>query len=182
MRKRIERDFYPTPDKLIRAYLHHQQRPQIARDSRILEPCKGDGAILDPLLEMGFEKAFGTDIVDGADFDATENLYWDCQPRPDWVFSNPPFNVAAEIISQAIDKAKCGVIMLLRSSFLEPCKKRRHLLNNQITHITFCNPRPQFRADTKGTDSSTVAFICWSSKNQENSQNAQISYLTDWHK
>jgi hypothetical protein len=181
MRQRIERDFYPTPDKLIRAYLNHQQRPIIAKGSRIVEPCKGDGAILNPLLEMGFNEATGTDIADGADFDATENLYWDCQPQPDWVFSNPPYIVATEIIDHALKKAKSGVIMLLRSSFLEPCKKRRHLLNKQITHITFCNPRPKFRADTKGTDSSTVAFICWQPKNQEVPQNVQISYLTDWH-
>lgn len=182
MKQRIDRDFYPTPDKLIRAYLSHQQRPFIPQDSKILEPCEGDGAILNPLVDMGFTNVVGTDILDGADFDATENLYWDNQLPPDWVISNPPFKLATEIIEKALDKAKYGVIMLLRSSFLEPCVKRRHLLNDRITHITFCNPRPQFRADTTGTDSSTVAFICWSPKNQLNSQNAQISYLTDWNK
>jgi 16S rRNA A1518/A1519 N6-dimethyltransferase RsmA/KsgA/DIM1 with predicted DNA glycosylase/AP lyase activity len=181
MMKRLDRDFYPTPDKLIRAYLNHQSRPLIEKDSRILEPCKGDGAILSPLIEMGFSKARGTDIADGDEFDATKGTYWKAQPQPDWVVSNPPFNVATEIVDYALRNVKCGVIMLLRSSFLEPCKKRRHLLNTQITHITFCNPRPKFRTDTKGTDSSTVAFICWSLKNPKDSQNAQVSYLIDWH-
>jgi hypothetical protein len=181
MKQRIERDFYPTPDKLIKAYLNHRQRPFIERNSRIAEPCKGDGAILRPLLDMRFVNAIGTDIADGADFDATENLYWDCQRQPDWVFSNPPFNLATEIIEKALNKARCGVIMLLRSSFLEPCPKRRHLLGDQITHITYCNPRPRFRADTTNTDSVTTAFICWSTIPPRNIRNTQVSFLTDWH-
>jgi hypothetical protein len=80
MMKRLDRDFYPTPDKLIRAYLNHQSRPLIEKDSRILEPCKGDGAILSPLIEMGFSKARGTDIADGDEFDATKGAYWKAQP------------------------------------------------------------------------------------------------------
>jgi hypothetical protein len=69
--------------------------------------------------------------------------------------------------------------MLLRSSYLEPCRDRRHLLGDRINQIIYCNPRPKFRADTKGSDSATVVFIVW---HKFALDRTQINYLTDWHK
>jgi len=173
---RVERDFYPTPDRLIQSYLSlgHPNRPNIDMLDSILEPCCGDGAILNPLRER-FANVKGTDITMGDRYDATKQSYWtDCC---DWVISNPPFNCAVDIINNALLNSRKGVIMLLRASFLEPCKNRRHLLNGKISHITYVNPRPRFRTDTDGTDSSTVIFIAWAKKKVT----PQINFLTDWH-
>lgn len=172
--KRIERDFYPTPDRLIRAYL--AQNPNLLGDSNILEPCAGEGAIAQPLIELG-HKVEQTDIKNGIEFDATKAGYWSNR-SPDIVFTNPPFNVATPIIEHALNHANKGVIMLLRASYLEPCKDRRHLLNSQISQITYCNPRPKFRADTKGSDSATVIFIVWLKRPL--SGGTIVNYLVDW--
>jgi hypothetical protein len=174
-RARVERDFYPTPDKLIRAYL--AQNPNLFDlDDTILEPCIGEGAIANPLRGMGY-RVGGTDITDGIEFDASKPEYW-TERHPDWVFTNPPFNLATPIIEHALKQAQKGVIMLLRSSYLEPCKDRRHLLNKQVAQVTFCNPRPKFRIDTKGSDSATAVFIVW---RKQPTECVKISYLIDWH-
>ena len=174
MKTRISNDFYPTPNRLIRAYL--AKNPNLLSGT-ILEPCAGEGAIAQPLIDLGYAVE-QTDIKDGEQFDATKPEYWDGR-SPDWVVTNPPFNVATPIVEHAIDRAQKGVIMLLRASYLEPCKDRRHLLNEQIAQITYCNPRPKFRADTKGSDSATVVFIAWL-KDATNGTN--VNYLVDWHK
>jgi hypothetical protein len=176
MRKdRIDKDFYPTPDKLIRSYL--AQNPNLLGDSTILEACAGDGAIAQPLKDLGYEVE-ETDISNGEEFDATKAEYWEGR-SPDVVFTNPPFTTATPIIEHALDHANKGVIMLLRSSYLEPCKDRRHLLNRQISRIAICNPRPKFRSDTKGSDSATVVFIVWLKR--PFSGNTIVDYLIDWH-
>lgn len=174
MKARIAKDFYPTPDKLIRAYL--AQNPNLLQGT-ILEPCAGGGAIAQPLIDLGY-KIHQTDIKDGEQFDATQSDYW-MHRSPDWVVTNPPFSVATPIIEHAIEHANKGVIMLLRASYLEPCKDRRHLLNDEIAQITYCNPRPKFRADTKGSDSATVVFIVWL---KDKTKGTTVDYLIDWNK
>ena len=135
------------------------------------------GAILNPLREK-FANVQGTDLSMGIEYDATNSEYWaKCY---DWVISNPPFNCAVDIIDNALLNCRKGVIMLLRASFLEPCKNRRHLLGDRIESITFCNPRPKFRSDTDGTDSSTVVFIVW--RKVKRTSSVEINYLIDWQK
>jgi hypothetical protein len=176
MKTRIKQDFYPSPDKLIRAYLA-KYPTLIDRDSTILEPCAGDGAISKPLIELG-HKVEETDIKNGEEFDASKAKYWEGR-SPDWIFTNPPFNLATPIIEHCLDRANIGVIMILRASYLEPCKDRRHLLNDRISRVTYCNPRPRFRADSKGSDSATVVFVEW---NKYSVNNTKLEYLVDWNK
>jgi hypothetical protein len=176
MKTRIKHDFYPSPDKLIRAYLA-KYPTLIDRHSTILEPCAGEGAISKPLIELRY-KVEETDIMDGEEFDASKAKYWEGR-SPDWIFTNPPFNLATPIIEHCLDRANIGVIMILRASYLEPCKDRRHLLNDRISRITYCNPRPKFRADSKGSDSTTVVFIEWG---KHSVNNVKLEYLVDWNK
>jgi len=175
MSSRIANDAYFTPSQLIRSYFA-THAPFIGKYRTILEPCVGDGGIANPLRELGYQVE-GTDIVDGDEFDATKLEYWH-NKSPDWVITNPPFNQATPIIEHSLKHAKHGVIMLLRSSYLEPCKDRRHLLDNRIRQITYCNPRPKFRTDIKGSDSSTVVFIVW---DKYAIDETRVNYLVDWN-
>lgn len=176
MMYRIPNDAYFTPSRLVKSYFS-TFAPFISKSETILEPCVGDGGIAIPLKELGYQVE-GTDIVDGDEFDAIKLKYWD-NKSPDWVITNPPFNQATPIIEHALEHAKKGVIMLLRSSYLEPCQNRRHLLDDRIRQVTYCNPRPRFRTDTKGSDSSTVVFIVW---DKHEGWNTHITYLVDWNR
>ena len=173
---RVKNDYYPSPDKLIRAWLATDTL--LSTRDTILECCDGKGAISNMLRDSG-HIVESTDITDGAGYDATTDEYW-VDRSPDWVITNPPFNVATPIITHALAACKMGVIMILRASYLEPCKDRRHLLDNRISQVSYVNPRPRFRADTKGSDSSTVVFITWLKDKTEPTQ--EIKYLCDWNR
>lgn len=178
--KRIDNDFYPTPLKLVRKYLTNFKPYSLQPWHLILEPCAGNKEIVRVLIDSKYD-VIATDISDGDEFDATKKIYWDNLPQSiDWVFTNPPFNCAAQILEHALDRAEVGVIAIVRASFLEPCKKRRHLLDDRIRYITYVNPRPRFRADTKNTDSSTVLIVAWDKVSEH--PLATVNFLTDWQK
>ena len=63
MKQRIKNDFYPTPDRLIRAYLS-KYPSLLGEGNTILEPCAGEGAIAQPLIDLGY-KVEQTDIRNG---------------------------------------------------------------------------------------------------------------------
>lgn len=177
--QRVRNDFYPSPTKLIQSWLAiPENRKHFGDNDTFLECCDGEGAITDVLRSYGYDVE-ATDIVDSPDYDATTGEYWRYR-QPDWVFTNPPFNQATLIIDHALENCKKGVVMILRSTYLEPCKDRRHLLDNRISNISYVNPRPRFRSDTGHTDLCTVVFITWL-KHKTNPTQA-VSYLTDWNR
>ncbi len=160
MRKRHKNDFYETPRKLTKILFDNC--PFI--EGRIIEPCAGNYAISNYLKEKGYE-VHATDIVQGDFKDATQTDYWKNEAKNfDWTITNPPFNQATTILEKALIFSRLGVAMLLRLTFLEPCKDRAILLqqyaDNLITIIPV-NPRPKFRKDICGSDSATVAWFVW---------------------
>ena len=77
----------------------------------------------------------------------------------DWVFTNPPFSIAPDFVPIALEKAKKGVICLLRLSFLEPCRNRKDFLQfNPPTQI-YVTKRINF--DGNGKDQVTTAWMIW---------------------
>ena len=59
---------------------------------KILEPCKGRGAIYDLI---GGDKHW-CEIMDGKDF-------YDYTERVDWIISNPPFSIFREFLAHSFD-------------------------------------------------------------------------------
>jgi hypothetical protein len=55
--QRIERDFYPTPEKAMLPLLNH-----IPRGSSFIEPCAGDGALVRHLEKHGHRCHYACDI------------------------------------------------------------------------------------------------------------------------
>lgn len=132
-KERIENSFYPTEQKLTQLMLRHWDL-RLECDKRsvpfypvILEPCNGKGDI-----SRLFPNVVTNDIVSGSDYqlDATLKESWNQFPEIDWVVTNPPFVHAPIILPLAYEKAKSGVISLLRLSYLEPCANRAAWLKN----------------------------------------------------
>lgn len=119
-------DFYETPAWQTRALV---KRVQIA--GRVLECCVGDRSLAN---ELQHSTVITNDVNPErvADFhlDATQAESWAQFPEVDWVVTNPPFNGAMQILKHAHAKARFGVVMLLRISFLEPTKERGPWLVN----------------------------------------------------
>jgi hypothetical protein len=162
---RRKNDFYPTPEFATQELLRNV--PII--DGAILECCIGDGAIA-RVLDEGSREVYGSDIDPQTNCsfcgDATRRDFWqgvlDVMPeeRIDWVVTNPPFNVAAEIVPLAYEFASTGIAMLLRLSFLEPVEDRGAWLNEHPPTSMIVLPRISFTGDGK-TDSVTCAWMIW---------------------
>lgn len=133
----------------------------------VLEPCAGNRAIANRISgkvpgvwtnDIDKEAAPGANWnEDAVDINAE---MWTAQ-RWDWIISNPPYNQANRIVSNAL--LHCNkVAMLLRLSFLEPTRDRYNLLNENILRylIIIGQPRPSFTGDGK-TDSVTHAWFVW---------------------
>jgi hypothetical protein len=177
--QRVAADYYPTPagvtDGLVTIL---KQNNSLTSDHTILDPCAGHGAILS---RFPSNRTIGNDPYPSLDFkpdyqmDATSSAFWETisdKGGYDWGITNTPYDneLMIPILERSISAARVGVAALVRLSFMEPTVKisngfsreaylRRH--SDSLRFFIPVNPRPQFRKDTKGTDSSTVAWLVW---------------------
>jgi len=164
---RIKNDFYRTPPAVTAALA--QAIPPIVLQNLIysrgvVDPCAGDGALLDALDALGVF-AFGLDIEpqreDIAARDALDGAPWGSPfAVPSATIMNPPFALADRFIRRALDETPYFVCALLRLTFLEPTRNRRDLLELRPDALILAK-RPRFRTDTRGTDSATCAWFTW---------------------
>lgn len=162
---RRKHDFYPTPGWATQALLQHY--PHIC--GRILEPCAGDGHISKEMLaaipEWDDVSSVWVNDIDperthaGDGMDARDPKLYE-KRQPDWVISNPPFNVAMEILKVAHQHATHGVAFLLRLSFMEPTYDRGPWLNENPPNKVIVLPRISFTNDGN-TDMVTCAWFIW---------------------
>lgn len=159
-------DWYPTPSWATRSLVYYV--PEIAQ-SLVLECASGDGAIAD-VLHREFGCGLLTNDIDHRhsatwNYDATSDLFWgtieDSQfhDKIDWIITNPPFNVAFEMLKPAIDHAVVGVAFLLRKTFLEPTEERGEWLSKHPPSRIIGLPRHSFRGD--GNDSVACDWMVW---------------------
>lgn len=165
---RRDDDFYATPAWMTRALL----RRRAIQDwgGRHVEPCVGDGAILGQLGNR--LDVLTNDIVPRGDvvpeflLDARRPDTWAMFARTgrlDVVVTNPPFDVAFDIVQHALTFAGIGVALLLRLSWLEPTGDRGPWLAEHPPTRLIVMPRHDFRGNGK-TDSVTSAWMLWAVK------------------
>lgn len=115
-------DFYKTPEWATKALLHYETFSGL-----IHEPCCGDGAIAEVLRSDGYE-VLATDLYDrgygegGQDF-LQSNI------KSSSVVTNPPYAIASDIITKALELADDKVCMLLRTAFLEGSGRYKNLFS-----------------------------------------------------
>lgn len=182
-------DFYETPKAMVHDLCYyHSSFFDLLENSIIFEPCVGNKAILNPLKEYyGKNTQYITnDIQDGLgdyNLDATDPQVWVSGFNSlgvDLIITNPPFNVAYEILVNAYECANVGVIMLLRLSFLEPTLKRGAWLQKHPPTFVrvYGSPRPKFTEPNK--DTVTTAWMGWVKKHQTKLA-SQLSFATHWN-
>lgn len=147
-------DFYETPPWQTRAL-----QTRVSISGSVFEPCVGDGSLLRELRDC---QTSSNDInrERTANFHRDASLIQSWVNWPihfDWVVTNPPFNRATEILECALPHARCGVIFLLRLSFLEPTERRQHI---QPPSGLIVLPRWSYKQNGK-TDSVTTAWMIW---------------------
>lgn len=127
MNRRIEPpdslDFFPTPPYATRALFMHVLHPDMVFKT-VWEPAAGEGHMAEVIREF-VARVYASDVFDygvgydvgsfvGAGLDVIQ-----CPFRPDWVITNPPFNLAVDFTLRALREAKEGVAILARSNWIE---------------------------------------------------------------
>lgn len=158
--ERIAADNYPTPPWCTRRILEALW-PDGLGGLHIVEPCAGEGAIVRVALEKGATGIVGGDIREmvwpwldnlahGATWDATQPI----AERFDLLITNPPFSLAAEIITAQRDTARVSAY-LLRSSFKlegELSDKRPYSFRADMPDVYQLPERPSFVASDRCVD------------------------------
>src|SRR5579875_2157299 len=153
-----------TPSWAIEALLEYVD----VNGLRVLEPCAGDGVIVRALEAHG-AIVTASDITEGVDF-----LTTDYPERFDYVITNPPYRLAQEFVTKAMDVAD-SVVMLLRLGFLAGQKRKAWWDEHRPTGIYILSRRPSFTG--KGTDSADYAWVMWRSANEKGSRLTTMRWL-----
>ena len=154
---RKKHDFYPTPSWATVKLLEYFPLPGV-----IGEPCSGAG---DMAYELRRNNLVWTNDIDrnhpaDSHYDLTDPASWDKLPECDWIVTNPPFKMAAAIVPAAYEKARLGIAMFLRLSYLEPCRNRAEWLILHSPTKLIVLPRISFTGNGK-SDKCTTAWMIW---------------------
>lgn len=152
MQKRIEYDNYPTPRECIIPLI---EKIDFKKVTTFLEPCKGDGRILDYIPDNIVK--YWCEIKEGKDYLKTK--FSDI----DLIITNPPFSISLDFINKSLQEAKT-VIYLHRLNWLGSQHRKQFWNKNTPDKIFVLSKRPQFRKELgleKGTDSTEYAWFIW---------------------
>jgi hypothetical protein len=116
-------DFYPTPRWGTLALLDHEKF-----QGSILEPCCGDGSMVNVLREGGY----WVEASDKYDRNFGERRdFFDITALQDNIVTNPPFGIAEDILDHALSLASSKVCLLLRTAFLESQRRYRKFFRDR---------------------------------------------------
>lgn len=151
--KRIANDKYNTPQTAIDSLL---DVVRFDNCYRFLEPCRGDGAILN---SIPVTDRWWAEIDCGIDYLTTTFT------NVDLIITNPPFTLALEFLQKSLAEAD-SVWYLLRLNFLGSKRRKPFWNANPPTHQLVLSERPCFVwvcKDCKAMydpDSTTVCEVC----------------------
>jgi hypothetical protein len=196
--KKISLDYYVTPLQSIRDFVKAAREDGLLNDTTlsVLDPCAGgdkgalftDGTQADSagnpmsyptvLAEFGFKNIATLDIR----LDSLATMKGDylamketCRDKYDIIITNPPFNIALDIIKHALSQVKPRneqvsiysvggqgglVIMLQRLNFLGSQERSAWFKENMPAYIYVHSKRMRFR-NTMSTDSIEYAHYVW---------------------
>lgn len=158
--KRKPADFYPTPADVTHALC---QWLDLGQGIQIWEPACGDGAMAKVLLHYA-DSVIATDYREdsgygygGVDFlkqpeDPDEKL------SPDWIITNPPFNLALDFIRHALTFTP-NVAMLLKATYWNAAGRAKFFSDHPPAWILPLTWRPAFLEAERG--SSPLMDVMW---------------------
>jgi hypothetical protein len=163
-------DYYITPIPEIIKFLDEFKKiePNI-NNMMILDPAAGGDANHPMSYPEAFKQAglpnriYTIDIRQDSLADKkTDYLKLKLNRQVDMIITNPPFNIALDIIKKALNDTKEGgwVIMLLRLNFFET-KERKPFWEENMSEYAFVHHKRMSFTDKGGTDSVAYMHCCW---------------------
>lgn len=158
-------DWYPTPSWGTKALLKY-----VKFDGKIWEPCCGDGAMSKVLEEHGYD-VISTDLYErgygkgGIDF-LQQNV------KVNNIVTNPPFNIAEDILEKALSLTNKKVCLLLRTAFLESVSRYNKFYSDPDKRpsmvLTFSQRLSMYPAGAKvkGGGTTSYSWFIWDNENK----------------
>ena len=174
-------DFYPTPKHCIESLMDTLSKYHISLGTHILEPCAGDGALIDSIwcpgaqiqaydideshlpqlreiCDTGFLVCYGTHDV----LTLTQKEY----DYFDTIITNPPFSNTQEILEHLLNlranslyKSSNYIIILQRLGFLGSQKRHEFWNKYPPDAVWALSKRPPFTGN--GTDAHEYGWFIW---------------------
>ncbi len=167
-------DFFPTPPQGTRALFEHvlPHWKDRMKSMRAWEPCCGEGHMSEPLKEY-FAEVYSSDVyphgygavgsfvgTGGLELGDRATAPW----RPDWLFTNPPFSLALEVVERMLEEAVFGVAILVRTNWLESAERYRLFCRHQPTIVGLFServPMVEFRWDPEASSATSYSWVVW---------------------
>lgn len=168
-------DDFPTPPWATRALIQHVIQPEYVEGPENVmftktawEPACNRGYMARPLTEY-FARVIATDIHDYGWLGQERVCDFLFEPRPaelHWIFSNPPFRLAAEFIDHCHKlEPDEGFAMLVRTSFLEGVDRYRKLFKvrppTYVAQFVERVPMVRGRHDPDASTATSYAWLVW---------------------
>ena len=167
--KRIESDFYVTPESVIHNFLKNYNYNM--NGLNILEPSAGSGNFCKVIKER-YPKSNIYAIESREEEKANLQKYCKSVHIGDFleyrnvidldvIIGNPPYSLAMEFLEKCfyIAEEQTKIIMLLRTAFLESKKRYNFWKRFPVNHLVVLSERPSFTG--KGTDATSYSFFIW---------------------
>lgn len=152
-------DFFPTPPEC------YEVLPRFINFGNItsfLEPCAGDGRILNWVAELTKNNSphcycMGVDIQ--GDYGKVDYLTYKSDYRFDLIVTNPPYSNALQFAAKMIRDARI-VVSLMRLDFLGSQGRKDFFNQNPLYSLYVLTKRPSFTKNGK-TDQYNYGWFVW---------------------
>lgn len=158
-------DDYPTPPWATRALCEYIIHPFDRESKEVWEPACNRGYMSRALSEY-FASVHSTDIHDyGYEFHAETSDFLFTQRQTDWVITNPPFRLAERFIEHALQQARIGVAVIVRSAFLEGKGRYENLYSinppSIVAQFVERVPMVKGRYDPAAASATAYSWLVW---------------------
>ncbi|MDR6952653.1 hypothetical protein J2X65_002012 [Ancylobacter sp. 3268] len=156
-------DFFPTPPWATRAFVRHVALPVLGvlgDCETVWDPACGEGHMAEPLRES-FASVSASDIHPYGYGDVEDFLAQDAGVQADWIFTNPPFNLAVAFVYQALAQAARGAAVLVRTGWLHTIERYELFCQHPPFMIAYYVERVPMHRGRWEPDGSTATDYCW---------------------
>lgn len=165
-------DFYPTPRWGTEALLKH-----INFNGVILEPCCGDGAMAEVLKEKTNCEVISSDLYDRGYGEKRDFLSY--KNSIDNIVTNPPFNIAEDLLLHAFKLYEKKICFLLRAAFLESSRRYNNIfsINPPAKVLIFSERLSLYPKGTEVNGGGTTSYAWFVWDREDSSKETKIEWI-----
>jgi hypothetical protein len=160
-------DYFPTPPWATRALFKHTL-PALGIETvgSVWEPACGEGHMAAVITDLACGPVVASDIYSyGYGTAPLDFLHDAALASPEWIISNPPFNLACEFTLRALDLASEGIAMLVRTQWIEGVGRYEKLFKSRppTLYAPFVERVPMMKGrwDPSASTATSYAWFVW---------------------